>query len=138
MLDYSIMSEDGIVVLRPATPLTTADFAGLSALVDGYLASHARIHGVLIEAESFPGWDSFAGFAAHLRFIRDHERNIDRVALVTDSTAARAAEALAICFVTATIRHFPHAQAAAALTWLKAPRTTPIPDDAQAASGVAH
>ena len=138
MLDYAIMADDGIVVLKPTAPLTTADFAGLTALVDGYLASHARIHGVLIQTESFPGWDSFAGFAAHLRFVRDHQRKVDRVALVTDSVAARAVEALATCFVAATIQHFPLADAAVALAWLKAPRVIPRSDAGRTASNIEH
>ena len=134
----SIMAEDGIVVLKPTAPLTTADFTGLSALVDGYLADHARVRGVLIQAESFPGWDSLAGFGAHMRFIHDHQRRIDRVALATDSTAIRAVEALATCFVTATIRHFPYAESAAALAWLTAPRADQRSDDPQIASRIAN
>ena len=122
MLEYSILKPEGILVLTPAAPLSRDDFAGLSALVDGYLATHAILHGVLVHSESFPGWDSFAGFTAHVRFVREHERKIDRVAFVTDSPIAGAAQALAKLFITADIRHFAFADYKSALAWLKVPR----------------
>jgi hypothetical protein len=122
VLDYSILKPEGILVLTPAAPLSREDFAGLSALVDGYLATHTSLHGVLVHSESFPGWDSFAGFTAHVRFVREHERKIDRVAIVTNSPIAGAAAALAKLFITADIRHFAFADYKAALAWLKAPR----------------
>ena len=122
MLEYSILKPEGILLLTPTAPLSKEDFAGLSALVDGYLASHTNLHGVLVHSESFPGWDSFGSFTAHFRFLRDHERKIDRVALVTDSPIAGAAESMEQLFISADIRHFGFANCKVALAWLKAPR----------------
>ena len=124
MLEYSILKPEGILLLTPTGPLSKEDFTGLSVLVDGYLASHTNLHGVLVHSESFPGWDSFGSFAAHFRFLRDHERKIDRVALVTDSPIAGAAEAMAQLFISADIRHFGFADYKVALAWLKAPRAS--------------
>lgn len=122
MLEYSILKPEGILLLTPTAPLSKEDFAGLGALVDGYLASHTNLHGVLVHTKSFPGWDSFGGFGAHVRFLRDHERKIDRGALVTDSPVAGAAEAMSRLFMSADIRHFGFADYKVALAWLKAPR----------------
>jgi hypothetical protein len=122
VLEYSILKPEGILLLTPTAPLSRSDFAGLGALVDGYLASHTSLHGVLVHSESFPGWDSFASFTAHVRFLRDHERKLDRVAIVTDSPIAGAAEALAQLFISADIRHFAFGDYKSALAWLKASR----------------
>jgi hypothetical protein len=65
MLEYTIIEPEGIVVLNPNASLTREDFAGLSTTVDAYLAGHSAIHGVLVHANKFPGWESFAGFVAH-------------------------------------------------------------------------
>ena len=107
------------MLLKPNKSLSKEDFAGLSASVDTYLADYASIHGVLIHAEAFPGWESFAGFTAHIRFVRNHHQKIERVALVTDSPVARVAEALAKHFTAAEIKHFPFADYEKALSWLK-------------------
>jgi hypothetical protein len=118
MLAYNIMLPEGIVVLNPHGALSKGDFASLSASVDAYLVDHARIHGVLIHSESFPGWDSFASFIAHIRFVRDHHHKIERVALVTDSSVGGMAEALGKHFIAAEIKLFPFADYDKALRWL--------------------
>lgn len=119
MLEYTIMKPEGILVLKPNAALSQEDFAGLSASVDAYLADHDSLHGVLIQSESFPGWESFAGFTAHMRFVRDHQQRIERLALVTDSAVAPVAEAVARHFAAAEIRRFPFAEHEKALSWLK-------------------
>ena len=119
MLAHTIHKPEGILVLNPDASLTKEDFDGVCAQVDAYLANHAKIHGVLIYAESFPGWEDFAGLTAHIRFVRDHHTMIERVALVTDSPLATIAEALARHFAAAEIRHFPFADYEKAMGWLK-------------------
>jgi len=118
MLDYMIMKPEGIVVLKPNASLSKADFGGLSAAVDAYLSDHDRIRGVMIQAPAFPGWENFAGFVAHMRFVRDHQKKVERVALVTDSSLAGVAEAIAGHFAAAELRHFPYADEEKALAWL--------------------
>lgn len=85
MLEYTILKPEGFLLLKPNESLSKEDFAELSASVDAYLADHASIHGALIHAEAFPGWENFAGLTAHISFVRNHRRKIERVALVTDS-----------------------------------------------------
>ncbi|MFY9328380.1 MAG: STAS/SEC14 domain-containing protein [Georgfuchsia sp.] len=119
MLDYSIMKPDGILVLKPHAPLSKGDFDGLSAVVDSYLSDHAKLHGVLIQTKEFPGWENFEGFTAHMHFVHDHHRQVERVAVVTDSMIAGVAESLAKHFTSAEVRHFPFTDDVKALDWLK-------------------
>jgi hypothetical protein len=121
MLNYSIMKPEGILVLKPGAPLTKEDFGGLGAAVDAYLADHDRLHGVLIRTEAFPGWENFGGFSAHMHFVRDHHKKVERVAVVTDSKVASVAESLGKHFTKAEIRHFPFNAEAEALAWLEVP-----------------
>lgn len=121
MLDYTIMQPEGILVLELTSKLAKEDFVRLSASVDAYLAVHDDLRGVLFHFESFPGWESLAGFAAHMRFVRDHHQKIQRLALVTNSPVAPVAEALAKHFIAAEIRRFPFADYDNALAWLKLP-----------------
>ncbi|MCC7327737.1 MAG: STAS/SEC14 domain-containing protein [Burkholderiales bacterium] len=121
MLDYTIMQPEGILVLEPTSRLKKEDFVRLSASVDAYLAEHDDLGGVLIHSESFPGWESLAGLAAHIRFVRDHQQKIQRLALVTNSPVAPVAEALAKYFIAAEIKRFAFADYDQALAWLKLP-----------------
>lgn len=119
MLEASIVEPGTILRVVPSGALTAQDFAGLTRFADAYLVNHGDFAGLLIEAQTFPGWDSFAGFAAHLRFVRDHEQRIQRIALVTDSAIAHMVEILAKPFVMAKIRHFAFGHRAEALAWLR-------------------
>jgi hypothetical protein len=122
MLDYSISQPAGILLLKPRAALRKEDFAGLRAAVDAYLAGHAILKGVLIHALDFPGWQDFAGFTAHLHFVREHHRKVERVAVVADSRLAGIVEALGKHFTSAEIRHFAFADDIEALHWLEATR----------------
>ncbi len=119
MLDYSIMKPEGILVLKPHGPLKQEDFDGLGAAVDAYLSDHAKVHGVLIQSKAFPGWENFGGFTAHMHFVREHRKQIERVAVVTDSKVADVAESLGKHFTSAEVRHFPFPDDAQALNWLE-------------------
>ena len=119
MLDYAILMPEGILILKPHAPLSKEDFDGLSAAVDTYLSDHAKLHGVLIHTKSFPGWENFGGFTAHMHFVREHHKLVERVAVVTDSEIASMMELLGKHFISADVKHFPFSEAAAALKWLE-------------------
>jgi hypothetical protein len=120
MIDYSILKPDGILVLKPQGPLSKEDFGGVSAAVDSYLSDHASLHGVMIHAKGFPGWKNFGGFVAHMHFVREHHRKIERIAIVTDSPVASTAQSIGKHFTSADVMHFPFVEDAKALDWLKA------------------
>ena len=119
MIHHRIMEEEGILLVEPVASLSKEDFMGLTEPVDAYLEGHGSLHGILIHAERFPGWDSFAGLSAHLKFVRDHHKRIERIAFVTDSPLGAIAETIASHFTTAEIRHFPYSGYEEALNWLK-------------------
>lgn len=119
MLRHSLMQSEGILLLEPSAPLSAQDFASLDADVSAYLASHARLHGVMVHARHFPGWDSLGGFTAHMHFVRDHHNQIERLAMVTDSPLARTAEMLGKHFTSAEVRHFAYTDDAQAMEWLQ-------------------
>ena len=76
MLTHELLRDEGIMILRPQGPLRAKDFTSLASIVDPYIEKHGRLRGIMVDAESFPGWDSFAALASHLRFVRDHHRLI--------------------------------------------------------------
>jgi hypothetical protein len=122
MIKHRIMDAEGILVLEPMSALSAEDFRDLAASVDAYLAEHQTLHGMLIHAQHFPGWESFAGLSAHLKFVREHHKRIERIAIVTDSPLGTVAPTLAKQFVSAEIRRFAYSEFEEALLWLKTNR----------------
>jgi hypothetical protein len=119
MVEYELQRAEGILILRPQGRLEAADFENLAREVDPYIEANGKLHGLLLDAEAFPGWQNFAALVAHLRFVRDHHRKIEKVAVVSDSTVLSVAPKIASHFVQAEVRHFPHNQRDAALAWLR-------------------
>jgi SpoIIAA-like len=118
MIDYELLRTEGVLVIRPRDRLEAADFEKLAQEVDPHIEANGMLHGLMIDAEAFPGWNDFAALLAHLRFVRDHHRKIERVAVVSDSTFLSVAPKIASHFVQAELRHFSQAQREDALAWL--------------------
>jgi hypothetical protein len=72
----------------------------------------------LIHAKSFPGWKDFGALLAHLRFLKEHLRRIEKVAVVADGAIANIMPNLANHFVHAQVQHFNLTREDAAWDWL--------------------
>ncbi len=118
MIAFEIDAEQSILVIRPSGALEEGDFTSLTRAVDAYLGDSGELAGVIVEAASFPGWDSLGALVAHVKFVREHHKRIRKVAVVTDSEIGNLAERLASHFLAAKVRRFPAGDFAAARAWI--------------------
>lgn len=119
MVNFELLREDGILVMHPEGSLEASDFERISQEVDPYIEANGKLHGVLIDAKSFPGWKDLAALVAHLKFAKEHHRKIEKVAVVSDSNFLTLAPQIAGHFVQADVRHFVYAQREDAFAWLR-------------------
>lgn len=119
MLEHELWPDLGILIVSPKGALEAADFQRLAAEVDPYLERAGQLRGLMIYAESFPGWQDFGALISHIRFVKDHQQRVTRVAAVTDSGFLSILPAIANYFVRADVRHFHYDQKDAALAWLQ-------------------
>jgi hypothetical protein len=120
MLNYELNRIDSLLIVNPMGPLESADFEKLVQEVDPYIEEEGKLNGLMICAESFPGWDNFAAFLSHIKFVKNHHQKIKRIAAVTGSGFLSIMPQVANHFVHAEIKHFDYNDKEAALTWLKA------------------
>lgn len=118
MIEYDLDKEHSVLEVRPKSALDKADFAELAAAVDPHIEAHGDLAGLILNAPSFPGWDSFGAMVTHLRFVRDHQKHVKKIAVVTDSHLGDVAEHLTSHFVSAEVRHFPAGQVEQARQWV--------------------
>jgi hypothetical protein len=118
MIEHDLDTANSILLVRPESALDKDDFVELAKAVDPLIEDNGDLAGLIISAPSFPGWDSFGAVVSHFRFVRDHEKHIKKVAVVTDSHLGDVAEHLASHFVSAKIRHFPAEQIEQARQWI--------------------
>jgi hypothetical protein len=119
MIEFELLKDAGVLVVKPKSALSADDFSEISRTIDPYIREKGKLTGLLIEAPSFPGWDSFGALIEHLKFVYDHHRNIDRVAAVTDNAFLKIAPAIAQHFAHPEIRVFASGERAKALEWLQ-------------------
>jgi hypothetical protein len=104
--------------------LQKADFERLRLLVDPYLEKRGELKGLLIDAETFYGWADFSSLLSHIRFAHNYQKNIERVAAVTDNSFLAILPAVADYFADAKVRHFEYQDRDKALDWLRSGRTS--------------
>lgn len=119
MIEAKLFREEGVVEVLPSGALKAVDFEQLAALVDPFIEAKGELKGLMIVAERFPGWDSLGALIEHVRFVREHQKLIRRVATVSDGATLTILPLLAKHFVKAEVRHFPFAERDAAMDWLR-------------------
>jgi hypothetical protein len=119
MIRFELLRDRRILLITPDGPLQRADFEQLAKEIDPFIAANGKLVGVMIDAKSFPGWDSFGALVSHLKFVADHHRQIERIAAVTDSGFLKIVPRIASHFVQASIRHFDFSEKDRALAWLE-------------------
>ena len=120
MIRFELLRDAGTLVVEPKSALSAEDFREISRSIDPYIREKGKLTGLLIEAASFPGWDSFGTFIEHLKFVYGHQRNIDRVAIVTDAAPLKVAPTIAQHFAHPEFRAFASGERKKALEWLQA------------------
>lgn len=117
-LQFELLTEPGVLVLEPRGELEAGDFERLSAAVDPYLESGAGLRGLMIVAKHFPGWDDFAALTSHMRFVKDHQKKIRRIAIVSSDRLLSVVPRVASKFLSAEVRSFPTDERDQALLWV--------------------
>jgi len=119
MLTFELMRDKRILIITPEEPLVKADFERLSESVDPFISKNGPLTGLMIVAKSFPGWENFAAMIAHFKFVMDHQRNIKRVAAVTDSNIVSVLPRIIEHLIHPEVRQFAYGEKGRALAWLE-------------------
>ena len=85
MIKSELLKDKGVLVVSPVGRLEASDFKHLAEEIDPYIEQNGRLHGLMVYTEFFPGWADFAALISHLKFVRNHQSKIEKVAAVSDS-----------------------------------------------------
>ncbi len=118
MINAQLLPE-GILMVSPVGKLQAVDFERMRLLANPYIEEHGDLKGLMIDAESFPSWEDFSSMLSHIRFVRDYQEKIERVAAVTDNSFLAILPVVADHFVAAEVRHFEYHDRDLALSWLR-------------------
>ncbi|MFC5235957.1 STAS/SEC14 domain-containing protein [Pseudonocardia zijingensis] len=107
----------GVVLVEVSEPLRTADFVLLAEIVDGWLAEHPTLTGLVVHTRRVPGWATLGSLLRHVGFVRGHHRRIDRLALASDSRAASVAPRVITRLIHPEVRAFGYDRLDDAIAW---------------------
>ena len=118
MLNTILDAEYKIVTLQPHGSLKKEDFDNAVKVIDPFIKEHGALNGLIIYTESFPGWEDFAAFNRHLVFIRNHHKEIKKLAFVTNSMLGEFGENVSSHFVQAVVKNFDFDKLEEARSWI--------------------
>jgi hypothetical protein len=107
----------GVVVVDVGQPLRREDVDVIANAVDGWLADHTELPGLVLHAPSFPGWENVGALVQHLRFVGGHQRRVGRVALAVDGQPVGIAARVAGTLLHPEVRHFAAGEVDEAIAW---------------------
>lgn len=106
-----------VLVAEVTGPLGKEDFDKLSEKVDPWIETHHSLHGFVVHAKKFPGWENLGSFFRHVDFVGEHHRKVKRVALALDGILPEVMPKIAGYFIDAEIKHFAYGDLDNAIAW---------------------
>jgi len=103
---------------KPLGKITTEDFEYLGKLMDPYIERKKDLKGLVIDSSEFSGYGSFESFIIHFKFVKSHQKNIKKLAILTDSNLVLIAEKLGSIFIHPEIKKFKLTDKDKAVEWI--------------------
>ncbi len=120
-VSHRLIPESGVIVVEAKQALRVQDFDALAMTADAWIEAHGDLQGLVIHVREFPGWENMGSMLRHLRFVRDHQRHVKRIAFAADSKLASIAPALADVFIKAEVKSFAYDELDIAIAWASGP-----------------
>ncbi len=116
-VSHRLHPESGVIVVEIKQALRAQDFDALAFTADSWIEAHGNLQGLVIHAHEFPGWENFGSLLRHMRFVRNHHREVKRIAFAADSKLASLVPRIADHFVQAEVKSFGYDELERAVAW---------------------
>ncbi len=93
------------------------DFKTLEEKIDPIIKTHQALK-LMIDATQFDGWANMDTASRHFSFVREHQKRIERIALVAGHEWQHWIAGIASVFVHPEIKVFDKGESAIAQSWL--------------------
>lgn len=118
MIQYEINQNDKILYIMPKSDLNEDDYYYLDKALTDYIERGNVIEGVLIDTEHVPHWTSFTAIKAHLNLIKEKNKNINKIAFVSNNKNILFLTQLMDLFTETDVQYFKNIDKKEAIAWL--------------------
>ncbi len=116
-ISFRLLPECEVLLVEPTAGASGEDFARVREVADEWLEADGEVRGLVIHADDLSAWTRPGTVLGHWRLIRDHHRELDRVAVAVGGSAGALVSAAGEHFSHADVRHFAPDQRARAISW---------------------
>jgi hypothetical protein len=117
MIDIETKRPENVFVVTPKGSISAEDFKTLGSTIDNYINEHDAVPRLVFRLSELPHWKDFEAMAAHFQLVKDHQKIIPKVAIVSDSSLLALMRVLVDQFTGARIRRFPEEAFDDAVNW---------------------
>lgn len=111
-------SHDAIIGYSLSGDVSEEEFTQTASELRDDIARHGQIR-LLFRLSDLSLWDFFTALDERFRFVNEHQQNIERVAIVTDDTAAEMVGKVVEALPAITAETFSKDEEAKAWAWLE-------------------
>ena len=116
MIKTEIISANALKIVVP-DKLKADDFRQIAPQIDSLISQHGKIR-LLIDASGFNGWENIAAFEKHAGFVKNHQKKIERVAVIAAHEWQHWLIGAIRIFVHPEVRAYDQSHASQALQWI--------------------
>jgi hypothetical protein len=116
MIKIEIISANVLKIVAP-DKLKADDFLLIAPQVDSLIREYGKVR-LLIDATGFDGWETTAAFEHHAGFVKTHQQNVERIAVIATHDWQRWLVGALRIFVHPDVKAYDTDQEGEALQWL--------------------
>jgi len=116
MISIERLSET-IFKLVPSGKIGRENFHQLAMQIDPLIQAGSKPR-LLVDATDFKGWDSLSAFERHIRFVKEHQKQVERIAIVAGHDWQRWVMSAVKMFVHPEVRIYDKFNEAEGRKWL--------------------
>jgi hypothetical protein len=116
MIKTELISASVLKMIAPHR-LRTGDFLELSPEVDSLIAKNGKIR-LLIDASRLDGWDDADAAEKHMQFVKEHQKRVERIAIIIQHEWQRWFVAVVRTFLHPQIKAFDKSHETDAMQWI--------------------
>jgi SpoIIAA-like len=116
MIKTEIISTNALRIIAPEK-VNAEDSRQIAPQVDSLISQHGRIR-LLVDASRFNGRENFAAFANHVWFIKNHQRKVERIAVIAARDWQHWVIGAVRMFLHLEVRAFDKSHESEALQWI--------------------
>ena len=116
MIKTEVISANALRIIAP-DKLKTEDFRQIAPQIDSLISQYGKIR-LLIDASGFNGWENIAAFENHARFIKNHQKKVERIAVIAGHDWQHWLVSAVRMFLYPEIRAYDKSHESEALRWI--------------------